>query len=123
MGSQFAATIAAGMRTLQAAAGVAVTYHRGPDSVALTAVPGKGTLEVQTARDFIEQVETSDWIIEAADLVLAGSVTLPKPGDRVKQTAGATRTVYEVMTPPYRASDNERLRIRIHTKQTGTEAA
>ena len=62
-----------------------------------------------------------DFLISAADLMLAGTAVLPERGDRISETQGTKTLVYEVMAPggepPWRWSDPHRKVLRIHTKQ------
>jgi hypothetical protein len=66
-----------------------------------------------------------DFLIHAADLVLAGNPTLPERGDIIRETQGGKVFVYEVMAPggepPWRWSDVYRKVLRIHAKQVGVE--
>ena len=102
-----------------------VTYQRDGDSVELAATIGR--TEFEQADDFgvIHKIESRDYLVRTADLLIAGAQTLPKAGDRVRETDGAKTFVYEVMAPgnepPYRYSDPNRRTLRIHTKHVNTE--
>lgn len=112
-----------------------VTYQRGGDSVELAATIGR--TEFEQADDFgvIHKIESRDYLVLTADLVLAGVQTLPKSGDRIRETdlpapgggqAGGAKTfVYEVMAPgnepPFRYSDPYRRTLRVHSKHVVTE--
>ncbi|MBX3363934.1 MAG: hypothetical protein KF866_04140 [Phycisphaeraceae bacterium] len=104
-----------------------VTYQRGADSVDLAATVGRTVFEQADESGFIRKVESRDFLVRRADLVLNGSETLPKAGDRVREADGAQTHVYEVMAPggepPYRWSDPYRKVLRIHTKHVATEGA
>lgn len=106
---------------LKTNAGTEITYARGVDSVNLTAVrgttraetsDGEGNMTVRTVID--------DWIIEAAELVLAGELTEPEDGDEIRLTEGEATYVYKVLPiagePCFRPSDPFGKRLRIHTK-------
>lgn len=71
------------------------------------------------------RVESRDYLITTADLMLDGSATLPQRGDCIRETQGSLVFVYEVMAPgnepPWRYSDPYRRALRIHTKQTDVE--
>ncbi len=103
-----------------------VAYHRSFDFVEIQATPGETMFEVDTEHG-IERIESRDFLILAADLILLGVETLPQRGDRIKEPAGAggELKVYEVMAPgdgpPWRYSDNYRKTLRVHTKLIGTE--
>ncbi len=102
-----------------------VTYQRGGDSVDVAATIGR--TEFEQADDFgvIHKIESRDYLVLTTDLVLAGVQTLPKAGDRVRETDGAKTFIYEVMAPgnepPFRYSDPYRRTLRIHTKHVATE--
>jgi hypothetical protein len=102
-----------------------VTYQRGGDSVDVAATIGR--TEFEQADDFgvIHKIESRDYMVLTTDLVLAGVQTLPKAGDRIRETDGAKTFVYEVMAPgnepPFRYSDPYRKTLRIHTKHVATE--
>ncbi|MCX5683729.1 MAG: hypothetical protein NT049_08595 [Planctomycetota bacterium] len=110
-----------------------VTYQRGAESVEVQATVGRTVFETADAYGVVEQSESRDFLILAADLVLGESVTLPERGDRIREAqdgpstgSGQAKTfVYEVMAPGkephYRFSDVYRRTLRIHTKQVATE--
>ena len=102
-----------------------VTYVRGVDSVDVAATIGKTAFEQTDEYGVIHRTESRDFLVLTADLVLDGTATLPKAGDRIRETAGDQVFVYEVMAPggepPWRYSDPYRRTLRIHTKHVGTE--
>ena len=83
--------------------------------------------QVDNGSGLIETVQSRDFLILTSYLVLGGTATLPKAGDRIKEAVGSTSYVYEVLAPgtepAYRFSDPYRRTLRIHTKQVGTEPA
>ncbi|MCG3178317.1 MAG: hypothetical protein BIFFINMI_00643 [Phycisphaerae bacterium] len=101
-----------------------VLYQRGASSVAIAAGIGRTLFQVDNGSGVIETFESRDFLILAADLVLGGTVTLPKVGDRIRETQGQTIFVYEVMAPgnepAWRFSDPYRRTLRIHSKHVGT---
>ncbi len=104
-----------------------VTYVRGVDSVSLSATIGKTEFEQVDESGMVQRIESRDYIIRAADLVLASAVTLPRAGDLIRETDGAQTFVYEVMAPggepPWRYNGvHNRGTLRIHTKHAATEA-
>lgn len=118
--SAFASAIAAALGTVHAAAGEAVTYHRGDASVALTAVPGLNLLRTEEISDVPVSANSRDWIFQASELVIGGAVIKPRRGDLVKQTVAGELVVYEVLhdgDQVYRYCDRARTRIRVHTKE------
>jgi hypothetical protein len=102
-----------------------VTYLRAGDSVDVPATIGKTTFEQADEYGVLHRTEARDYLITAADLVLAGKLELPKPGDRIRETDGEQIFVYEVMAPggepAWRYSDPYRRTLRIHTKYVGME--
>ena len=108
-----------------------VLYQRGLWSVSVPAGIGRTTFQVDNGSGVIETVESRDFLILAADLVLGGTVTLPKTGDRIREASGedggGASYMYEVLAPgtepAYRFSDPYRRTLRIHTKQVGTAPA
>ena len=102
-----------------------VTYQRGAETVEITATIGKTTFEQVDEYGVVHRIESRDFLVLTADLVLGGARTLPKAGDRVCETDGDQMFVYEVMAPagepPWRYSDAYRRTLRIHTKHAATE--
>lgn len=103
-----------------------VTYQRGVNEVELAATIGRTVFEQDDHAGGLTRIESRDFLIRAADLVLAGNVTLPQPGDRIIETDAIATYTYEVMAPgsepPWRYSDMNRATLRIHTKHVATEA-
>jgi len=102
-----------------------VTYQRGVEEVELAATIGRTVFEQDDHAGGLTRIEPRDFLIRTADLILAGDVTLPQPGDRIIETDAIATYTYEVMAPgaepPWRYSDVNRLTLRIHTKHVGTE--
>lgn len=107
--------------TLKASAAVDVTYARGADTVDLMASRGSTRAEVSDGEgNMTLKTVIDDWIIDAADLILAGELTEPDDGDEIRLTVGETEYVYTVFPiagePCFRPSDAYGTRLRIHTK-------
>ena len=112
-----------------------VSYCRGNDSVDVRATIGKTVFEVDNGYAVLERIESRDYLVPAADLVLDGEVTVPARGDRIKETDELLGDlglefkvfVYEVMAPGsephFQFSDPYRRTLRIHTKFIGMEDA
>ncbi|HNO80458.1 MAG TPA: hypothetical protein PKN33_20615 [Phycisphaerae bacterium] len=102
-----------------------VSYQRGVDSVEVAATIGRTEFEQADEYGVLHRIESRDYIIRTADLVLAGETVLPKAGDQIRETDDAITHVYEVMAPggepPWRYSDSYRVALRIHTKHVKTE--
>lgn len=108
--------------SLQSADGRQVRYLRGSEGVLVTAVPGQTTFETANNIQIIEQIQTRDFLIVAASIVLSGAVTLPASGDVIEEIAPDVTYRYEVRPPaegikPYRFCDTARTLLRVHTKQ------
>jgi hypothetical protein len=102
----------------------AVTYHRGNEVVELRATVGRTEFEVE--REFgVEKVESRDFLIRSADLVLGAQISQPQRGDRIREPIGDQVVIFEVMAPgdepPWRYSDPGRRTMRIHTKQVDVQ--
>jgi hypothetical protein len=104
-----------------------VTYQRGDDSVEVAATVGRTVFEIDDGSGAAVQWESRDFLVPAADLVLAGEVVEPLPGDRIRETQGEKVYVYEVLAPGkepcWRWSDPFRRTLRVHTKQVDEEDA
>lgn len=118
--SRLAGPIARLVATLKAHAGVAITYRRGSDSVALTAAKTSVAQEVMTADGGVIDARRYDWIIQADELILGGAVAEPAEGDLIDQVIGLATYRYEVMPvgteSHYRAVDPSATAWRVHTK-------
>ena len=103
-----------------------VTYQRVDDTVEVHATIGKTVFEVDDAFEVIERVESRDFLLPAAELVLDGKQVLPERGDRIRETQDDKVYVYEVLAPGraphWKFSDDYRRTLRIHTKHVATEA-
>lgn len=107
-------------------ASVDVVYERGAEQVPVKATVGKMEFELDDGSGLVVRVQSRDYLIQSADLVLGGVPSLPVSGDRIRETQGATTFVYEVNAPGnephYRFSDPFRKLLRIHTKHVATES-
>ncbi len=104
-----------------------VAYQRGANSVDVKATIGRTIFEQADDFGVIQKIESRDFLVLAAELVLSGERVLPKAGDHVREAQGDQVFVYEVMAPgtepPFRYSDAYRQTLRIHTKHVATEGA
>jgi hypothetical protein len=112
---------------LRSYASRSVTYARGSSVVTVSAVIGRTVFRIDKGYGFMERIEARDYLVNSTDLVLDTTVTLPKAGDRVEETAGGKVYTYEVMAPGgepcWRFSDPYRKVLRIHTKLVNVEDA
>jgi len=110
-----------------------VVYERSGSSVEVQATLGETTFEQADDYGIVHKIESRDFIMRASDLVLDGQQTLPKAGDRIRDTHGSQVFIYEVSAPTsggggggealFRYSDPYRAAFRIHTKHIATESA
>ena len=102
-----------------------VVYQRGALAVTIQATIGRTIFEMSNAQGVVTQVERRDFLVRAEDLVLGGTVVLPAPGDRIRETRSGTVHVYEVMgagnEKHFRPSDPDGLTLRIHTAEVAEE--
>jgi len=102
-----------------------VIYVRGVDQIPVKATIGKTEFEIDDGSGVVLRIQSRDFLIHAADLVLGGTEILPVAGDLIREVQGANTFVYEVMAPGnephYRYSDPFRKLLRIHTKHVATE--
>ena len=102
-----------------------VSYARGSSTVEVQATIGRTEFEQTDEYGIVHKVESRDYLIRTADLVLDGQPTLPKRGDQIRESDGTTTFVYEVLSPGdepvFRYSDPYRKALRIHTKHIATE--
>ncbi|MDD5699517.1 MAG: hypothetical protein PHH77_12960 [Victivallaceae bacterium] len=98
---------------------VPVIYRHGSDSAEVPATVGKTVFKVIDDYGRFQHIESRDYLISAADLVLDNIRILPQPGDEIEEND----FIYEVMAPnnepEWRYSDSCRQILRIHTKLTG----
>jgi hypothetical protein len=111
---------------LQSGVSQPVVYHRGNRKIAVCATFGRKLLKLDDGEGGVRMVWTDrDFLIPAASLVIAGSATLPKRGDRIRVIEGGATQVYEVLgpggEPAWTWSDPFRRMLRIHGKHVGTE--
>lgn len=113
--------LAQALRSLQAVAGVWMTYRRGDLVAPLRLVPC--TRPRSEAGGPIVQIlaDERDFIALVDELALDGRRTLPQPGDRIEEADGDTVHVYEAQARDGEADcwtwhDPRRVAVRIHTR-------
>ena len=104
-----------------------VTYLRGAESVVVKATIGRTLFEQDDGAGVIVRMQVRDYLIDTADLVLAGEQTLPANGDRIEEIDAGLKHTYEVLPlggeQHWRYSDPYRRTLRIHTKLIELEEA
>jgi hypothetical protein len=108
--------------------GDTVTYQRGADSVSIVAVSGTTEFDRDDGDGAQVHFRSADWLITAADLILLGSVTVPRRGDKIVKTSGSKVRTYEILVVDGSAQyaymdDDGGQMIRIHTKLIREEPA
>ena len=102
-----------------------VIYRRDDQSTVVNATIGTTKGEQDAGDGLILQTEIRDYLIDAADLSLDGTLTLPERGDLIIEVESGVRFTYEVLPignqKPWRYSDPFRLKLRIHTKLIASE--
>lgn len=105
---------------LKSHAGRSVIYSRGSSTVTITATKGQADLERLGVDPATVEDETADWILTAADLILAGAVAEPALGDRITETIGSTTAIYQVVSiggaRAWRYTDGNRYQLRVTTQ-------
>ena len=100
-----------------------VLYRRGSLTVPVQAGKGRTTFELSDTSGMLVQLESRDFLISAANLLLDEMPILPEVGDRIIETIGSKLHAYEVSNfgseQPYRFCDPYRHKLRIHTKYVG----
>lgn len=109
---------------LATAAGVTVTYARGPVEATITAVVGDQT--ANALRTGQPPPATTNWVdrdylVAAADLT-AADFGEPLVGDRITETINGESVTFELMRQqgggqPWRWSESDRLTYRLHAKR------
>lgn len=104
---------------LRRVASCSVVYARGNQFVELKAAIGR-TQSTVDPDPLPERLQSRDYLILAAELILEELATLPQVGDQIREINGL---VYDVLPhgpePCYRYADPYRRLLRIHTKHTG----
>mgnify|MGYP000997170060 CR=1 FL=1 len=96
-----------------------VVYSRGADTVTVDATIGRTVFEVVRGDGIVEHAESRDFLILTNTLILGGSKTIPKRGDRIKEDGLTFEVLAPGTEPHFRFSDPYRRLYRIHTKQVG----
>lgn len=97
-----------------------VSYQRGVQQVVVKAIIGRKDFEADSAEGKL-YFRAHDFLIQRADLVLAGQPTFPERGDRIVVDFGAGAETFEVLPAegqqPWEYSDAFEKLFRIHTKK------
>ena len=104
--------------------GETVSYSDGSHSVDWSCTPTSTQRQLVDGSGNLIEWESFDFVGLASEIVLDGSVVIPKRGHRITRTLGETTEVYEVHSPGteqhFRYSLPDKSIVRIHTKLIGT---
>lgn len=113
------------IRTARQLQGTPIVYRRGLHGVALVAIVGQTPVERDDGHGTVVRSQVRDYLIAAADLIIHGQAAEPKRGDKIEETVGNQRFIYEVMPlgaeGPWRYSGPGRDTYRVHTRLIATE--
>ena len=101
---------------MQALNSKTVTYSRGSDSVEISATAGLSEQATLSPGTVITRTDSRDYIITAAELILAGAVTVPQRGDTIKDGDLTCEVTGEDDDPPFSYTTQSRKRFRVKTK-------
>ncbi len=100
-----------------------VLYRRGSLTVPVQAGKGRTSFELTDTSGILVEIESRDFLISAASLLLDEMLILPEVGDRIIETNGVKLHAYEVSNfgaqQPYRFCDPYRIKLRVHTRYIG----
>ena len=100
-----------------------VLYRRGSLTVPVQAGKGRSTFELTDTSGILVEIESRDFLISAANLLLDEMLILPENGDRIIETVGGKLHAYEVSNfgseQSYRFCDPYRYKLRIHSRYVG----
>lgn len=123
-----AAEIADALADARSETGITATYLRGTTEIALTeVVRGTKVFRFHDEHGSAKHIETSDFLIETAQLAISGSPIEPRIGDKIQETVGDQVFTYQVASinnePCFTSRDPGKTQIRIHTQKNKTEQA
>jgi len=101
---------------LKSHASETVIYKRSADSTSICASFGKTNYQIENESGFQIGGEITDFLFAASDLIIDGTLTVPKAGDQI-QTDSAIYEALFLQDGCWRYSDPYRKMIRLHTKE------
>lgn len=117
----FTDSINHGLDAIRQLTAISVVYRRGDGWVRVCAVPGRSIIEATDGYGVSVKHRTRDYIFEASELMINGSLVEPQRGDVVEESVGNKTYEYEVTRPDggdevYRYGDHGRTTVRVHAK-------
>lgn len=106
---------------MQIHAAVEVVYGRGGATVNLRATLGRTEFDVRDEYGNVRiEKSDADFIVPAADLILAGDVITPQKADVITRVIGSKTYTYQVLAPAgqqvFKQADPYGRMLRVHTK-------
>lgn len=97
-----------------------VTYWALGDSVTITqATMGQTRTELDNGDGAVVEGRVIDWLIDAEDIEIDGTVILPEPGHSIIDSSGEKTIEYQITDmgnePCFRYVDRRHKKLRIHT--------
>ncbi|WP_417392032.1 hypothetical protein [Gimesia sp.] len=106
----------------KAHASQSVVYRRGLSVATISATVGRTVYESLDSEGVTAHIESADWLITAADLVLDGQAVTPERNDLIEFTLNGVKNTFKVLpmgkdVPIFTYCDNAtQVMIRVHTK-------
>lgn len=101
---------------VRSTAGASVTYQRASDTVIVTAVRGRSSYMAESAVGIVYEVESVDYLVAAAALILDGATVTPQAGDLIVDGDETFEVMAAGGSPPFEPSDPDATTLRIHTR-------
>ncbi|HDZ20085.1 MAG TPA: hypothetical protein ENH78_02175 [Phycisphaerae bacterium] len=108
-----------------------VTYVYGSSEITVTAEASLHDYEVQDPHGVFETIQSRDYVISAAALVIDGEPITPRAGNKIKETINGSIEIFQVMPlgrtnrfgdrPAAEHTDTSETSWLIHTKHIGAE--
>jgi hypothetical protein len=97
-----------------------ITYKRGSYTATPNATIGTWVFERETEQGLTTRIESRDFLITAANLILNNALIVPIKGDTIIETFAGKTNTYAVSAPAkepvWKWADMTRLTYRIHTE-------
>lgn len=117
----FQDAIKGGLRSINTAAGVDITYIRGESSISIKAVVGRSPQTTSEEGALVIDIDSRPYMVMVEDLVIDDAETVPMRGDQIQETIDGEDLLFEVLPMPGKQesqySDAGRTQFRINTKR------
>ena len=102
-----------------------VTFVYGNSEITVTAEAALHEYKVADTRGVTETIQSRDYVISVAAMVIGGEPVTPRPGNKIKETINGSVEIFQVMPlgdrPAAEHTDASGTAWLLHTKHTGTE--